>query len=133
MDKTVKDWVKRWKTDCGTKKDPGDRSVVIKEDEEIIYEGHPLDIPEKLYERPIVSNGCIVTSSVPGREGAYILEIEKEDLYLKSLYNTLEMCDLVLQNSQVLPDEQVVKAQKLRKETQESIQKREAIPVEKRL
>ena len=56
-----------------------------------------------------------------------------KDLYLESLYSTLEMCDLILQNSQVLPDEQVLKAQKLRKETQGNIQKREAIPKERRL
>lgn len=56
-----------------------------------------------------------------------------KDLYLESLYSTLEMCDLVLQNSQVFSKEKVLKAQKLREETQEYIRKREAIPFERRL
>lgn len=56
-----------------------------------------------------------------------------KDTYLEGLYNTLELCDIVLQNSQVLPEEHVLKAQKLRRETMENIRKREAIPAERRL
>lgn len=47
-----------------------------------------------------------------------------EDLYLKSLRDTLTMCDLVIQNRQVLGDEKVQQARKLRAETEERIQKR---------
>lgn len=58
---------------------------------------------------------------------------DKKDTYLEGLYDTLEICDLVLQNSQVFSDEKVLKAQALRRETVENIKKREAIPFDRRL
>lgn len=51
----------------------------------------------------------------------------KKDTYLESLYETIEMCDLVIQNAQVFSSDRVLQAQKLRKETEENIRKREAV------
>lgn len=58
---------------------------------------------------------------------------ETRDKYLEGLYETIKMCDLVLQNAQAFSTERVQSAQKLRKETEEYIRKREAIPLERRL
>ena len=44
------------------------------------------------------------------------------DVYLDSLYKTLEMCDLVLTNSETFTREDIKNARKLRIETQERIQ-----------
>lgn len=204
MGETVKDWIEKWKTDCGTVKEPDDVLLVMKENEKEIYVGHFLDVPEVLFERPVLNNSRICESSDPRRKDAYVLEagrtlahrtvlehihknfaegsVEIEDVdaltlkvtdkfgdymyfkfycgkvlefdelpksaderikdasgrvgkdtYLESLYSTLEVCDMVLQNSQTFSQEHIQKAQKLRKETQEYIHKREAIPVERRI
>lgn len=47
-----------------------------------------------------------------------------EDLYLQSLRDTLTMCDLVIQNQQVLGDEKVQQARKLKAETEERYRQR---------
>ena len=49
---------------------------------------------------------------------------KQQDLYLQSLNDTLTMCDLVIQNRQVLGTEKVQQAIKLKAETEERIQKR---------
>lgn len=51
----------------------------------------------------------------------------KRDTYLESLRETIEVCDLVIQNAQVFSNDRVLQAQKLRKETEENIRKREAV------
>lgn len=51
----------------------------------------------------------------------------KKDTYLESLYSTIEMCDLVIQNAQVFANDRVEQARKLRRETEENIRKREAV------
>ena len=56
-----------------------------------------------------------------------------KDTYLESLYSTLEMCDLVLQNRTSFTVDRVERVEKLRQETQEWIRKREAIPSEQRI
>lgn len=57
---------------------------------------------------------------------------QKKDKYLQSLYDTLTMCDLVIQNRQVLGDGKVQQAKKLKAETEQRIQKRESIPFDRR-
>lgn len=49
---------------------------------------------------------------------------KKKDTYLQSLQDTVEMCDLVIQNRQVLGEDKVQQAIKLKAETEERIQKR---------
>lgn len=57
----------------------------------------------------------------------------EKDTYLESLYTTLEMCDLVLQNKSKFPKEQVERAEQIKLETEGFIKKRESIPMEQRL
>lgn len=57
----------------------------------------------------------------------------QKDTYLKSLCSTLEVCDLVLQNKGTFTQEQIQKAEQLKKETEKNIQARESIPLDKRL
>ena len=45
----------------------------------------------------------------------------KKDYYLQSLYDTLTMCDLVIQNRQALGEEKVQQAKKLKAETEQRI------------
>lgn len=57
----------------------------------------------------------------------------KKDTYLESLKASIEMCELVLEHPEAFEHEQLEKARKVLKETQENVAKREAIPFEQRL
>lgn len=57
----------------------------------------------------------------------------QKDTYLQSLHSTIEVCDLVLQNKGAFTQEQIQKAEQLKKETEKNIQARESIPLDKRL
>lgn len=61
-----------------------------------------------------------------------LIEMQK-DTYLQSLHSTIEVCDLVLQNKGAFTQEQIQKAEQLKKETEKNIQARESIPLDKRL
>ena len=63
---------------------------------------------------------------------AYVDASRPKDDYLQSLYDTLAMCELVIQNRQVLGEEKVQQAIKLKVETEQRIKKRRAIPMSKR-
>lgn len=63
---------------------------------------------------------------------AYVDASCPKDDYLQSLYDTLAMCELVIQNRQVLGEEKVQQAIKLKVETEQRIQNRRAIPMSKR-
>ena len=56
-----------------------------------------------------------------------------KDTYLESLLATLEACDLVLQNKTAFSEQQIARAEQLRAEAQKNIEKRLAIPMERRL
>ena len=63
---------------------------------------------------------------------AYVDASHPKDDYLQSLYDTLAMCELIIQNRQVLGEEKVQQAIKLKVETEQRIKKRRAIPMSKR-
>lgn len=134
----VKDWVQKWKDQCGTIKEPDDTKLILTVDEKDIYIGHFLDVPDEFYDRDVYKHAQILDSTDPNRRGSYVLYIDPEpvkahDEYLEGLRSTLELCDLVLQNEHAFSTEQIEKARKLKKDTQVNIEKREAIPFEKRI
>lgn len=134
----VGDWVEKWKTDCGTVKEPDDTKLILSVGEEDIYIGHFLDVPESLWDREVYKNAQVLDSTDPNRCGSYVLYIEAEkkilhDEYLVGLYSTIEICDFVLQNEAVMTQEQIEKARKLKEETKINIAKRESIPFEQRI
>lgn len=78
----VKDWVNKWKEQFGDVKDEGDNLLLLEQHGEqkdsfhpYVYEGHFLDVPEEFYECDVKEQGRIIASSVPAREGAYVLNI----------------------------------------------------------
>ena len=133
---TVKDWVEKWKNDCGLVKEPDDVLLFLRVGDEDIYEGHFLDTPEALWDREVYEYAQVIDSTDSSHRGAYRLTIApepKKDEYLEGLYTTLELCDLVIENADKLSADHIAKARKLKEETKVNIAKREAIPLQYRL
>ena len=64
---------------------------------------------------------------------AKTVEVEREkDEYLDSLYRTVEMCDLTIQNRAKFNPDVVASAERIKRETEERIRLRELIPIGKR-
>ena len=56
-----------------------------------------------------------------------------KDLYLESLYLTLEMCELTIANREKFDPAVVAKAEEIERVTKERIRLRELIPLEDRI
>lgn len=139
--KTVREWVETWIEANGHEKCDGDRKLILQvSDEEEIYCGHFLDVPEELLDRKVYKHATVLDSTEPARRGAFDLTISREPLvdrihdaaskkdgYIESQLATLDVCDLVLDNRFAFPADQVAKAEKLKAETLDRIQKREKI------
>lgn len=145
--KTVREWVEAWIEANGHEKFAGDRPLILRvSDEEEIYCGHFLDVPEGLLDRKVYDHAEVLDSTDPVRRGAFKLRIgrepladrihdaaERKDSYIESQRATLDVCNMVINNRHVFPADQVQKAEKLKTETLERIQMREKILAEGRL
>lgn len=75
---TVKDWVEKWKNDCGLVKEPDDVLLFLRVGDEDIYEGHFLDTPEALWDREVYKYAQVIDSTDASHRGAYRLTIAAE-------------------------------------------------------
>jgi len=77
MRQTIEDWKKEWIETNGY---THDLEVVIKDSSldsfaPYVYEGNFAGIPERLLYKKVVECGRIIKSSVPERNGAYLLTV----------------------------------------------------------